>query len=157
MRLALRCIGLVCMCDALQHTATHCKTLQRTATHCNTRMIRMRLALRWIGLVCMCNTLQHRDQTHVCVRHDSFCKYTGKGRFAKAAYPVYAGAPPPIPHFQTWACSSEIKILLQREVRGRDSLLHTSGFLINPTIQTGVKTHSFREILSMWKRSLFWL
>ena len=25
-----------CVCEALQHTATHCNTLQHTATHCNT-------------------------------------------------------------------------------------------------------------------------
>jgi len=45
---------LCCVCNALQHTATHCNTLQHTATHCNT----LQLTVTHYNSLPHCNALQ---------------------------------------------------------------------------------------------------
>jgi len=48
-----------CICNTLQHTATHCNTLQHTATHCNTQQHTAQ----------HCNTLQHTAPHYTTLHH----------------------------------------------------------------------------------------
>jgi len=76
------CHTTSCVCNTLQHTATHCNTLQHTATHCNTlwmsHHVTRPLVFSRSGNTSMALPHSHTWQdstTYIWIRRHTYCHF----------------------------------------------------------------------------------